>query len=127
MNRWWRKKYRTPPKPYDDYTWEELLIEMLEDYYENHPQEAERFLAGAFEIEWDGRTSAVYEKQLKEKNKKFFERNKVDLTKWQTKKEVTDEEEKSILENLGRKLPGSIKETKGTLGSGGEFEDDFGG
>lgn len=41
---WWHKKYNIPPKKYEEYTQEELIVENFEDFYISHPQEAERFL-----------------------------------------------------------------------------------
>ena len=32
--KWWRKKYSIPFKPIEDYTFEELFVEFLEDFYD---------------------------------------------------------------------------------------------
>ena len=75
--RWWCNKYKVPVKPLEDHTMEELLVEMLEDYYERHPQEIERFYdeeSAQQEIGWDGRMSDQYESDMKKRLKKINER-----------------------------------------------------
>ena len=47
LERWWRKKYKQPPKPLDDYTTEELFIEFLEDFYEKNPEKITEFMQAA--------------------------------------------------------------------------------
>jgi hypothetical protein len=36
--KWWVKKYQTPPKPLNDYTMTELLIEMYTDLYQQRDE-----------------------------------------------------------------------------------------
>lgn len=111
--RWWSKKYNTPPKKLDDYTTEELLIEMLEDHYEKNPTTIEEFNASLIKDDWNGKIKD--EDQMKEYWKK---RSKVDLKKYQTdKKEATDEEIAKALEDIGKSF--SVKKDDK------EFEDEF--
>jgi len=126
LKRWWHKKHRHPQRSYGDYTYEELVIEQLEDFYEAHPQEIERMLAniGASSDDWDGTMSSQYEEQVKKRHGRFFEKNKVDLSKWKSDEALDEDDEKSLIENLGRSLPRS--EFRKTL-LDEEFEDDFGG
>jgi len=101
--RWWAKKYRTPLKPYRDHTFEELLIEMLEDYYEDHPAERNRFL-GQSDDDWDGRTSPEHERRIQKRLGKI---KKVDVSKYQDKEQLSEKDEKLTIENLGMNLPKS--------------------
>jgi len=124
--RWWRAKYKQPEKPLEDHTMEELIVEMLEDYYEKHPVEADRFLAGSSGAqEWDGKMSPEYEREIQARLKKRH----VDISKYQSDDELTPEQEKEILESLGKNLPKSRALTKKvsgpTLGNDSEFEDTF--
>lgn len=131
--RWWCKKYRAPLKPFGEHTIEELMIEMLEDYYERHPQEIERFLDNTSqEPEWDGTTSPEYEAQIQARLAKINKKRGVDLKKYQSDVELSDAEVRNILDNLGKDLPGSRKmtkrkgETQAVLGNDDdEFEESF--
>jgi len=128
--RWWCKKYRTPLKPLEDHTIEELIVEMLEDHYEARPSEIERFFESLL-IEqggetWNGKMSDEYERQMQQRLKKL---KPVDISKYQSEEKLSAEEEAKILENLGRDLPKSRQLTmRGNsppaLGDG-EFEDTF--
>jgi len=122
--RWWRKKYKAPEKQYEQHTVEELVIEQLEDFYETHPEEVNRFLSGVGDVgeDWDGTMSSQYEAGIQKNLADFFNRNKVDLSKYKSDKQVDEDEEKNILENLGRKLPKS-KLVRNQ--DPGEFEDVF--
>lgn len=128
--RFMMRKYKTPPKPIMEYTAEEIRVEMLEDYYERHPQEAERLMDSVRQISLSPQynveegTTAEYEKDLKEKNKKFFERNTFDLSKWKSDKPLTKEEEEQIIANLGRDKTKRPKESHGLI-TEEEFEDIF--
>ena len=109
LKRWWRKKYKIPFKDrVEDYTFEELYIEMLEDYYEDRPEEIKKFLNNKNTIvedsEWDGFTNPEYEKTI---SKILGKHNKNYIERYKSDEEVSDEEENKILENLGKKLPGS--------------------
>lgn len=137
LERWWAKKYKTAIKDYNDYIREELIIEMLEDFYDNNRTEIDRFY-DSIETqrltqqvgEWDGKTSDEYEREVQKRLKKL---KTFDLSSFQSDKdkELTLEEENAILDSLGRNLPKSKvkskeKEKEGlTLGSG-EFDDEFG-
>jgi hypothetical protein len=128
LARWWTKKYRTPLKHYGEYTNEELVIEMLEDYYDNNRTEIERFLeASTMEKlgEWDGSTSEEYEDQVRKRLSKF---KKVDISKYQSEKdrELTNEEEETILNSLGRSLPKSKTIQNNRDVGKDEFEETFG-
>jgi hypothetical protein len=112
--RWWCKKYSTPLKSFGDHTIEELIIEMLEDFYEARPEEIERFHASldavaAEEENWDGSMPDDYERSIKDRIQKINERNRVDLSKYQSENITTSIEDDEILENLGRNLPKSTK------------------
>ena len=137
LKRWWCKKYQTPEKPLEDYRLEELYVEYLEDYYERNPKAAEEFLRRVrgltkIDTEWDG-TSApgveeaaakVFERVRKKRGANF------DLSKFQSQDEISDADEKKILDQLGRKLPGSSVTREGPLPPAlgdGEFEEEFGG
>ncbi len=131
VRRWWTKKYRRPEKEFEEHTAEELIIEMLEDFYEKNPKAKQKFLEGeaAREEEWDGTMPESYERMMQERWSK--KRVKVDISKWQSDTELSEEEEKRLLDNIGRKLPGSFKvsdqgeeEEEPSLGDG-EFDEDF--
>jgi len=114
ISRWWSEKFRTPMKPFLEHTTEELVIMFLEDHYEKNPIEMQKFLAPAPEEgEWDGKMPVEYERVMEAKMKKIQEKNKVDLSKYQDEKPVSQEEEDRILKNLG------LPQDKG------EFEDNF--
>lgn len=124
--RWWSWKYRTPLKPLGEHTIEELIVEMLEDWYSKHPQEAERFLDLVDAEEWNGETTPEYEAEIQRKLKKINAKNKVDISKFQTTEEMSDDQYHEMLKNLGRDLPGSKKQREAVLGvSEAEFEDAF--
>lgn len=123
--RWWSKKYSQPLKSFEEHTIEELVVEMLEDYYEEKPQEIERFLSHDAGIQdWDGTMSEEYERKMK---KRLAKKPQVDLSKFQDEKELTEEEEAAILDNLGRNLPGSSgpKPKEEKVEQSLEFEDTF--
>lgn len=124
IKRWWHKKYRKPRRDFEEHTIEELVIEMLEDFYERNPAEIQKFLNGS-EEEWDGSTSEEYERSIRKRAQKIWDRNKVDLSKWQTKTEVGDEEEKKILDDLGKNLLGSSRKINQAPVVEGEFDEDF--
>jgi hypothetical protein len=126
IERWWESKYRTPMKQYDEHTYEELVIKMLEDYYDKNPAEMERFKAtdyhGSVE-EWDGKVSEEYESAVQKTLEGFFNKNKVDLSKYQDDEaEIKDLSDEDILENLRKTFPS--RPTPKRLGEG-EFEEDF--
>jgi hypothetical protein len=132
LERWWQKKYKTPIKHFNDYTREEVIIEMLEDFYDNNRTEIDRFydsLEREREIslrEWDGKTDEEYEMEIQKRLSKL---KKIDLSAFQSEKdkELTEEEEASILDSLGRNLPKSKKKEEKSvplLGSD-EFDEEF--
>lgn len=131
IERWWCKKYKRPLKEYDEHTIEELMIEMLEDYYDKNPQEAKKFLNVAIqEDDWDGSTSPEYEAEIQARLRKINKRNRVDISKYQTPNEnVSDEQFEEILRNVGRNLPKSKVSEKKEDGSliieSDEFDDAF--
>ena len=132
LERWWKKKYKTPIKHFNDYIQEELVIEMLEDFYDNNRTEIDRFHHSLEqdkfnkELEWDGRLSPELEAEIQ---KRYSKMKKVDISAFQSEKdrELTIEEENRIIESLGRNLPNSIKKHEGVglLGSD-EFDEEFG-
>ena len=124
MERWWERKYKAPLKAYEDHTFEEILVEMFEDYYEKNPAEAQKFIQNIVtkgQDEWEGQMSDEHEAEMQ---KRFA--NPELLKKYQSEKELTEEEEKKLLDSLGRNLPGSkvTRDLSGGDGSG-EFDDEF--
>ena len=113
IERWWANKYKVPLKPYKDHTVEELVIEMLEDHYESNPDEVAEFYKKLSASIIDDE----YVHEFSEADKKWMERanRKVDLNRYRSEKTLTEEEEKKLLDNLGRNLPTKT----------GEFEDNF--
>ena len=105
LKKWWHKKWNIPPKNFDEYTIEELFVEMLEDYYDNHPEEINRYLD--VEEEWDGTMPESYYNDPA--TKAFHEKHKNDgfLARYQSDEELTPEQEKEILDNVGKNLPHS--------------------
>lgn len=114
LRRWWSKKYKTPPKPLDEYTLEEIFIEHLEDFYERDPRAAKSF-AGSVRPEenWDGELGVEVERELEVRWAKINKRRGFDpgktLAKYQTEadKDLTSDDFKLIMDRLGRNLPGS--------------------
>jgi hypothetical protein len=105
IERWWRKKYNRPSRDFEDHTKEELVIEMLEDYYDAHPIEIEKFLFSMNarkEVDWDGKISVEHERYMQ---KRFANPDLIE--KYRTDKELTAAEEKKILDSLGMDLPKS--------------------
>jgi hypothetical protein len=123
LERWWTKKYRRPFKDFCDYTREELQIEMLEDYYEKYPVEADKFLRKvSADDEWDGSMPEGYEKNEKIQN--VIKRNMIDLSRFQSDKVFTKEEEEELVDKIGKKNPkGNMNDLR--VLSEGEFEDTF--
>ena len=128
LERWWRKKYRTPPKDLGEYTPEELYVEYLEDYYDRHPDEAKRF-GESMRIKetdgWDGRHNPALESQIRERLKKLKEADPVIIEKYRTPgdEEMSSEEFANILDSVGRKLPGSSNTTN--FASDEDIEQEF--
>lgn len=105
--RWWCKKYRTPIKPLFDYTSEELLIEYLEDFYDNNPIEIERFMHGEASLDaddWDGRMPDDYEREIKAK---LASKRQINVEQFKSDEVLTPDQERAIMDNLGRNLPRS--------------------
>lgn len=147
LTRWWCKKYRTPPKPLEDYTLEEIFVEHLEDFYERDPRAAQSFARSVRkEEEWDGTSSLETERELQARWAKINKRKGIDpaktLAKYQTEsdKEMTSEEFDRIMATVGKNLPGSktIRTFDGDSAKmagtpmqvqalGEEFEDQYGG
>lgn len=138
--RWWCKKYKQPEKPLRDYTLEEIFVEYLEDYYEDNPQEATKFLQEV--VEWDGEYDPEVERDVQRRLAKINTKKPVDTDKYRSEDDenLTDEQVRAILDGLGRDLPGSrlvqSGKTQPALGSGsldpqdkpqavGEFTDEF--
>ena len=123
--KWWCDKYKQPIKPLHEHYWEELYIEHLEDFYDKNPIEIERFQASVIaadnaQDDWNGSMPAEYEKAMKARLKKINERNKVDMTKYQSSEVLTQEQEEAILASLGMNLQPPKKGLER-----GEFEDTF--
>ncbi len=131
LERWWSKKYRTPLRPYEDHTQEELMIEMLEDYYEANPSEIERFYDSIKmeSEEWNGRMSEEYERGIKERIEKINKNLGIDISQFQSDEVVSDEDFEKMMNKVGKNLPksrqaqGKIK-SEPTLGSD-EFDEVF--
>jgi hypothetical protein len=120
LKRWWTKKYGKPLKDFEDHTPEELLIEMYEDYYAKNPQEVQAFEdIVTRDDEWDGSMPDDHEFEMK---KILDKKGKVDLSKYQTDGDLTEEDEKKILESLGMNLPKSKRVVN--MGEG-EFDEHF--
>lgn len=116
LKRWWRKKYRQPPKPLDDYTYEELYIEYLEDFYLKNPDEIERF-ENALDLKredgWDGKHNDEVERDVQRRLKKIKQADPAIIEKYRTYDEdMTKEEFDSMLESVGKNLPGSRTKKK---------------
>jgi hypothetical protein len=125
LERWWANKYSIPLKAFDEHTLEELLVEKFEDYYKQNPDEISRFEALAEQTkdeDWDGSTSTEHERGIA---KWLSKKKKVDLTKYQSEEQLTEEEEKKILGSLGFNLPKSSRIVNLNGDGKGEFEDDF--
>lgn len=111
--RWWCKKYRTPQKPFGEHTMEELIVEMLEDFYERNPQEISKFVARSLEEpEWDGTMPPEYEAEIQKRLEKINRRQRIDIEQFKSDEELSDEEAQKIIDNLGRNLPRSRMMTK---------------
>lgn len=121
IERWWEKKYRKPLVPYLEHTQEELYVKYLEDYYERNPEEAERFLNSLHNVpEWDGTMDEEHERQMQARWKK---KKQIDLTQFQSDKELTEEEEQAILDNLGKNLIKKVVVKNKSVAE--EFEESF--
>lgn len=145
LKRWWCNKYRIPPKPLDEYTFEEIFLEHLEDHYEKNPEAVREFHRDQSvqnREEWDGEVSPEAERELQSRWEKINRKNGVTLAKYQTEgdEEMTSEDFQKIFNSLGRKpseinkakkfVPGSSKiEVSGSktkkIVSDDEFEDDY--
>lgn len=127
--RWWCKKYRTPQKPFGEHTMEELIVEMLEDFYERNPQEIGKFVARSLEEpEWDGTMPPEYEAEIQKRLEKINKRQRIDIEQFRSDEELSDEEAQKIIDNLGRNLPRSrmmTKKDEADTISEDEFEESF--
>lgn len=123
LERWWERKFRSPLKEYEEHTYEELVIKMLEDYYDKNPEEVSRFEAGEFKDEgWDGTVSKEYEDGVQKNLKRFFDKNTVNLEKYQSEDEVDENED--ALDRLRREIP-SKGHPKSVTRNEFEFDEDF--
>lgn len=123
MERWWEKKYKSPLRQYEDHTIEELIVEYLEDFYDNNPQEIDRFLdslANQDQEEWNGKMSEDHERAMQARWKKT---RQIDLSKFQSDEQLSPEEEKALLDNLGKTVPLKIKVKNVEVDE--EFDDNF--
>lgn len=147
LTRWWCNKYRTPPKPLEDYTLEEIYVEHLEDFYERDPRAAKSFLGSVRKKEdWDGNHAVETERELQARWAKIHKRKGIDtdkvLAKYQTEadKAMTSEDFTKIMATIGKNLPGSktvrtFEDDSAKIGGtpisvqtlGEEFEDQYGG
>ncbi len=128
IERWWAKKYG-PHKKYEEHTLEELVIEYLEDFYENNPEEITKFLNNEqAQEDWDGQLSPEQEASMQRVWKK---KKQIDLSKYKSDIELSEEEEKQLIENLGRNLPPKqvvtkVKDNGEKVLGDEEFDDNFG-
>ena len=124
LRKWWHKKYKIPPKPLDEYTYEELLIEQLEDYYLGDSSRIEAFLnsVGKGEDSWDGEIAPEIEMVLENRKRK----SKGKIKKYQTDEDISEEDFNKMMDNVGYELPNSKRLVE--QGSGlddEEFEETF--
>ncbi len=100
LRAWWHRKYRVPPKPIDDYVFEELMIEYFEDFYFENPEKAEEFFKSMVKTESIGNDDFEVPNHVK----KILSKRKaeVDITKYQTEgdKDLTDEECQAIFDSI---------------------------
>jgi len=124
LRKWWHKKYRIPPKPLDEYTYEELFIEQLEDYYLGDASRVETFLSsvGQGKDEWDGEAPPEVEQTLEKRR----ENSKGRIDKYKTEdEEISEEEFNKMMDNVGYNLPGSKKTVDQGSAMSDEFEETF--
>ena len=98
FERFWEEKYKSPIRPYEEHTHEEIYIKMLEDYYHKNPVEIDRFHSSLLEDDWDGNFDADYERVMSEKAKRIGPH--VDLTQFQDDKDS----EVDVVDNLRKEL-----------------------
>lgn len=112
LQRWWAEKYCKPMKAYEEHRIEELTVELLEDFYEKHPEEIQKFLEKEVseDLEWDGSMPAEYERQIKRRLDKINQKNQTQLSKYKSDVTLTEAEEKELLDGLGRDLKKSRME-----------------
>ena len=113
LQRWWAEKYCKPMKSYEEHRVEELTVELLEDFYEKHPEEIQKFLekeVSEEDLEWDGSMPAEYERQIKRRLDKINQKNETKLSKYKSDVTLTEAEEKELLDGLGRDLKKSRME-----------------
>jgi len=114
LETWWRDRYRVPGKPFEDHSFEELYLERLISFYYEHPDEIKKTLQNLVydDDDWDGELSDEEEDRVQA----WASRRKVDLSKYQSDEEVTEEEEERIIRSLGTNSPGEDPH---------EFEENF--
>lgn len=121
LERWWERKFSKPLKEFHDYTYEELVIAQIEDYYSHNPHEIKKFeMLAERQAEWDGTMPAEHEREMR---KRWSKKKQFDLSQWQDEKPLTEEEEKRILADLGKRLPGSKRIVN--LGSDEDVDPEF--
>lgn len=124
LRAWWHRKYQIPPKPIDDYTFEELLIEYFEDFYFENPDKAEEFFKAERRVdeEVDDFEIPSHVAAMLRKRK-----NKIDISKYQTEgdENLTDDQCKAILDSIRgfTQIKPKIKSQKDN--DDGEIDDDF--
>lgn len=127
LKRWWHQKYQIPPKPIDDYTVEELYVEYLEDFYDKHPDERARLDRKVETVEWDGTEKFRGEDEALAMLKRIRKKQgkTVDLEKYRTDDEFSEEELEKIMASIGKTPRPKLSASGPTLGND-EFDDDFG-
>jgi len=133
LRRWWHKKYRIPPKDIEEYTVEELYLEWLEDFYSGDPKRVDEFhtsIEVEAEEEWDGELDIDTQVEIDRRWKSLgVEQDKSIIDKYKTDgdEDLSPDEIKNILADVGRDLPGSKsgKDDTAPIVSNDEFEDTF--
>lgn len=123
--RWWCDHYKQPPKPLNDYTFEELYIEHLEHYYSRNPDKIADFFArhNQDDEEWDGKFDDETEQRI---NAYWSKRSSGAIKKYQKDdRQYSDEEIKEIVDSLGKNLPGSKVVKSNPIMGDDEFDDLF--
>ena len=120
LRAWWHRKYKIPPKPIEDYTFEELLIENFEDFYSNHPEKAVEFLKlqPVEVVEVEDMTVPSHVQWILDKRKG---RGKIEKYKTAGDENLTDEECQNILSGIRGTRQGATSNPSLPQ----EFDDDF--
>jgi len=123
LRAWWHRKYSIPPKPIEDYTFEELSLEYFEDFYYERPDKAEEYLKEMQGKKEEASSHFVVPEHVKKMLAK--RKDEIDISRYQTDgdEDLSDEECQEIFDSI--RGVEQMAPVQGGLTHHDDIEDDF--